>query len=170
MLEKREASYSEMSSDTLRNVSVFSQSHVDASSLDIWSKCFISGKVYNSPCFSTFHVQANKRDVPSLVLYNITWFHINSIVPAARFVLHISTQDVETEQSGGGEQHETKALHTNDCGETNTPFCQSVWMNRGESDVQFPAQMMALMGFDLKCTGRISRGGCVCAFGVSVCR
>lgn len=115
MLEKREASYWEMSSDTLRNMNVFSQSHVDGSSLETWSKCFISGKVYNSPCFNTFHVQANKRDVPSLEVYNITWFNINSIVPAARFVSHISTQDVETErEKKKKKQHETKALHTSE--------------------------------------------------------
>lgn len=56
-----------------------------------------------------------------------------------------------------------KALRRNDCGESNTPFSQSVGMNRGESDVEFPAQMM---GFDIKCAGRISSNGSVCVFDV----
>ena len=72
----------------------FSQSRVNSSSLGTRSKCFISGKVCRV-CFALtpFHAQANRRDMPFLVLNNITWFYTNTVVLAAagRRLAHIRT-------------------------------------------------------------------------------
>lgn len=57
----------------------------------------------------------------------------------------------------------TKSRCASDGGETNAPFSQSVWINRGESNAVFTAQKMALMGFDI--IGRVC-GGAMCRWRV----
>lgn len=111
-----------------------------------------------------FMRRQTKETCPLLYLCNITWFNINSIVLAARFVLHISTQDVETEHEKCNIKQKHCAPH-NDCGAANThPSASQCGVSRGESRAQVPAQMMALMGFDIKCTGGISRDGSICVY------
>lgn len=57
----------------------------------------------------------------------------------------------------------TKSRCASDGRETNAPFSQAVWINRGESDAAFTAQKMALMGFDI--IGRVC-GGAMCRWRV----
>lgn len=102
-----------------------------------------------------------KETCPLLYLYNITWFNISSIVLAARFVLHISTQDVETEPEKDNikQKHFTEIIVEEP---THPSASQCEWI---EVKAMLPAQIMLLMGFDIKCTGRISRDGSVLCVG-----
>lgn len=118
---------------------------VTSSSLDAWSKWFISGNVYSGLLFlNLFMCRQTKETCPYLHWYNITWFDINSVVPAVWFVSHIGTQDVETEC---GKKDAWNKRITQKWLEQQTHPSASLQMSRGKNIVPFPAEMFAWSGF-----------------------